>query len=154
MLGVGLEATTTVFERAKTVHALDLSATLIGPNLKDYPVICVEGLWNTTQLSFVGIIRHWFERSTYRIQMWNCNATLICSVSSSVKFSDATITAANKVFRRTVVFNFRIRDKCTTRTRVQHNEHELYLLCFEVCRRVVRSKFTVVSEERTTSTSG
>jgi hypothetical protein len=35
MHGVGLETTIPVFERAKTVHALDRAATVIGPEWSD-----------------------------------------------------------------------------------------------------------------------
>jgi hypothetical protein len=41
---VGLEPTTTVFERVKTVHALDRAATVIGPTYL-YKAIKVRSRW-------------------------------------------------------------------------------------------------------------
>jgi hypothetical protein len=51
MPSVGFEHETTVFERAKTVHALDRAATVIGNNIHEYDKIedttkkadCVKG---------------------------------------------------------------------------------------------------------------
>jgi hypothetical protein len=64
MFRVGFEPTTPVFERAKTVHALDRSAIVIGLQRCQYRKLYIVELWEENKLKRTGKMRSWHSQGT------------------------------------------------------------------------------------------